>query len=67
MSETAKLREALQTTTVTLRTLRKAVAAAGLIDVMHDIDTLLHVTQVEAERKLTNIEIAARQVRPPSG
>jgi hypothetical protein len=50
------LRETLKMTISSLRPIRRALLAAGQIEAMHDIDTLLHITQTEAERKLANQE-----------
>ena len=55
LSGIKKLESTLRATIATLKALRKAVSDAGQIQAMQDIDTLLHVAQIEAEKTLTNL------------
>lgn len=55
MSGIKNLEGTLRATIATLKALRKAVSDAGQIQAMQDIDTLLHVAQIEAEKTLTNL------------
>jgi len=55
LSGIKNLEGTLRATIATLKALRKAVSDAGQIQAMQDIDTLLHVAQIEAEKTLTNL------------
>ncbi|WP_258602681.1 hypothetical protein [Mesorhizobium sp. AR10] len=56
MSGIRNLEDTLKVTIAGLRRLRKTVSDAGQIHAMQDIDTLLHLAQIEAERQLTALE-----------
>ncbi len=64
MLEVSNLKHTLEATVVALRAVRKAIAAAGQIESMHEIDTLLHIAQVEAERKLATMLITGFSQHP---
>lgn len=55
LSGIKNLESTLRATIATLKALRKAVSDAGQIQAMQDIDTLLHVAQIEAEKALANL------------
>ncbi|KRB22498.1 hypothetical protein [Mesorhizobium sp. Root172] len=66
MTDMPTLAATLRATSETLKTVRNMVVQSGHLHEMLDIDTLVNVAQVEAERRAVIMEVTSsrRQISP---